>query len=99
MGKGARRKIGILVAKAERGTAKRRELRELALRAGAAVEPPKKKGSRHDNVVDRGLIIGQIPRSDPVSRGVQKALVLALRLAGLIGLIAWLVWMIVRWVA
>ena len=91
MGKGVRRRIAVLTAKAERGTAKRRELKELATRAGAAVEPPKKKGKRHDNVVYRGLIVGQIPRSDPVSVGIQKALVFGLRLAGLISVLILLV--------
>lgn len=92
MGKGARRRINVLVAKAERATAKRRESVELATRAGASVDPSMKKGTRHDNVVYRGLIIGQIPRHEPVSRGVQKALVLALRLAGLISVVVLLIW-------
>lgn len=92
MAKGARRRIAALVAKAERANAKRRELVELATRAGAAVNPSKKKGANHDNVVYRGQTIGQISRHEPVSRGVQKALVLALRLAGLIGVVAVLVW-------
>ncbi len=93
MGKGARRRIAALVARAERANAKRRELVELATRAGAAVDPSKKKGTNHDNVVYRGQIIGQISRHEPVSRGVQKALVLALRLAGLIGVVAVLVYL------
>ena len=92
MGKAAHRRLAVLVAKAERATARRRELVELATRAGAAVDPSKKKGTRHDNVIYRGQIIGQIPRHEAVSRGVQKALVLALRLAGLIGVVAVLVW-------
>lgn len=53
---------------------------------------PQPKGRRHDNVVHEGLIIGQIPRHPSVSVGIHKALVLALRAAGLISALALLVW-------
>ena len=99
MGKGADRKMATWIAKAERGTASGRDLRALAKQAGAILSPTHQKGRRHDNVVHEGLIIAQIPRHRSVSVGVQKALVLALRTAGLIGALALLVWMYLAWVS
>ncbi len=94
---GKDKKLDTLVAKAERGTAKRRELVKLATRAGAEVAPSTKKGTNHDNVVYRGSVISQIPRHERVSYGVQKALVEALRRFGLIAVLVVAVWAYFTW--